>query len=51
MESTNIRAKEARKVKLKPMAFAPAATFVLRNELETDLVIEVEGTHITLKKA
>jgi hypothetical protein len=51
MASTSIRAKEARKVKLKPMAFAPAATFVIRNELESDIVIEAEGSQLAIKKA
>lgn len=51
MLKEQIRSKEVRTLKLKPMALAPAATFKFRNELEIDLEILVEGSNVTIKQA
>ena len=51
MHKEQVRSKEVRAIKLKPMAFAPAAMFKFRNELDIDLEIVVEGTAVTIKKA
>ena len=51
MTTEKIRAKEVRMVKLKPMVFAPAATFKFKNELDVDVEIVVEGTAVSIRKA
>lgn len=51
MITEQIRSKEVRTVKLKPMPFAPAAAFKFRNELDLDLEVVAEGNSVVIRRA